>query len=276
MGDPLFRKSMRDLRGQIFGWGLWMGAVLALTVGLFPSISDLYGDMLSDLPDTWAGLIGEGDLGTLAGYLSVEFFSYAPVALAVFAILAGGGLIVGEEVAGTMDLLLSQPVTRLRVALVKLSAFTVSLVLIVGLIFLCFIIAALLISETNSMRRVLNSLLLLVPFELMLALAAAMLAQLFASRLVGGTMLAGFLVASYMLDALSGMSPVLVDMRPLYLISYFQGAAALNGDISWVYLIVSLVAVAVLAIANVMFFVRRDIAAGGVLRLPKRCWRRGK
>jgi hypothetical protein len=60
------------------------------------------------------------------------------------------------------------------------------------------------------------------------------------------------------------------------LISYFQGAAALNGDISWVYLIVSLVAVAVLAIANVMFFVRRDIAAGGVLRLPKRCWRRGK
>jgi ABC-2 type transport system permease protein len=269
MRDPLFRKSMRDLRGQILGWGLGMGAMLALTVALFPSISDLYGDLLSELPDTWAGLIGEGDLGTLGGYLSVEFFSYAHVAFAVFAILAGGALIVGEEVSGTMDLLLSQPVTRLRVALVKLSAFTASLALIIGITFLGFIIAALLIGETSSMGRFLNSFLLLLPFELMVALAAAMLAQLFASRLAGGTILAGLLVASYMLDSLSGVSQILVDMRPLYLTSYFQGVGALNGDISWAYLGASLVAVVLLAIANVMFFVRRDIAVGGVLHLPK-------
>ena len=88
MSDPLFRKAMLDLRGQVLGWGLGMGAMLALTVTLFPSISDLYGELLSELPDTWAGLIGDGDLSTLAGYLSVEFFSYAPIAFAVFAILA--------------------------------------------------------------------------------------------------------------------------------------------------------------------------------------------
>jgi len=275
MGDPLFRKSMQDLRGQIFGWGLGMGTMLALTVALFPSIADLYSDVLSELPDTWAGLIGEGDLGTLAGYLSVEFFSYAPIAFAVFATLAGGALIVGEEKAGTMDLLLAQPVTRLRFALVKLSAFTASLVLIVGITFLGFIIPALLIGETSSMGRFINSFLLLVPFELMLALAAAMLAQVFASRLVGGTIIAGFLVASYMLDALSGVSPILVDMRPLYITSYFQGDAALNGDISWMYLCMSLATLVLLAMGNVIFFVRRDIAVGGVLHLPKR-WLRGR
>jgi hypothetical protein len=72
-----------------------------------------------------------------------------------------------------------------------------------------------------------------------------------------------------MLDSLSGVSQILVDMRPLYLTSYFQGVDALNGDISWAYLGASLVAVVLLAIANVMFFVRRDIAVGGVLHLPK-------
>jgi ABC-2 type transport system permease protein len=269
MCDPLFRKSMQDLQGQILGWGLGMGAIVALTVALFPSISDLYGDLLRELPDTWNGLIGEGDPGTLGGYLSVEFFSYAHVAFAVFAILAGGTLIVGEEMSGTMDLLLSQPVTRLRIALVKICALTASLSLIVGITFLGFIFAALLIGETSSMGRFLNSFLLLLPFELMLALSAALLAQLFASRLAGGTILAGLLVASYMLDALSGVSQVLVDMQPLYITSYFQGVNALNGDVSWVYLGVSLVAVVLLAMANVMFFVSRDVAVGGVLHLPK-------
>ncbi|MDA0798076.1 MAG: ABC transporter permease subunit [Chloroflexi bacterium] len=269
MRDPLFRKSMQDLRGQVLGWGLGMGVMLALTVALFPSISDLYGELLSELPDTWAGLIGDGDLSTLGGYLSVEFFSYAQIAFAVFAILAGGALIVGEETNGTMDLLLSQPVTRLRVAVTKLAAFTASLVLIVGITGVGFLIPAVLIGEASSLGRFANAFLLLLPFEMMVALAAAMLAQLFASRLAGGMILAGILVASYMLDALSGVSQVLVDMRPIYLTSYFQGPDALNGDVSWVYLGVSLIAVGVLAIANVVFFIRRDIAVGGVLHLPK-------
>lgn len=276
MRDPLFSKAMQDLRGQVLGWGLGMGALLALTVALFPSVSDLYGDFFQQLPDAWAGFIGEGDFSTIEGFLSVEFFSYAQVAFAVFAILAGGALIVGEETSGTMDLLLSQPVTRLRVALVKLAAFTASLVLIVGITALGFVIPAVLIGEASSLGRFANAFLLLLPFEMMVALAAAMLAQLFASRLAGGTILAGILVASYMLDALSGVSQVLVDMRPIYLTSYFQGAEALNGDVSWAYLGVSLVAVGVLAIANVVFFIRRDIAVGGVLHLPKLRLLRGR
>jgi ABC-2 type transport system permease protein len=269
MFDPLFRKSLRDLRGQVLGWGLGMGAMLALTVAVFPSVSDVYGELFESLPDAWAGFIGEGDFSTIEGYLSVEFFSYAHVAFAVFAILSGGALIVGEEINGTMDLLLSQPVTRLRVAIVKLSAFTASLVLIVGITALGFVIPALFIGEASSIGRFGNAFLLLLPFEMMVALAAALLAQLFASNAAGGTILAGLLVASYMLDALSGVSQVLVDLRPVYLTSYFQGAEALNGDVSWVYLGVSLVTTVVLAVGNVLFFVRRDIAVGGLLHVPR-------
>jgi ABC-2 type transport system permease protein len=267
--DPLFRKSMRDYRGQVLGWGIGMGAMLALTVVLFPSISELYGEILDGLPDSWAGFIGEGDMGTIEGFLSVEFFSYAQVAIAVFAILAGGAVIVGEETNGTMDLLLSQPVTRLRVAIVKLSALTAAIVLIIGITTIGFVIPAVAIGEASSLGRFLNAFLLLIPFELMVALAAALLAQLFASRLAGGSILAGVLVASYMLNALSGASQVLADLSPVYLVSYFQGVEALNGDVSWAYLGTSLVAVVVLAVANVLYFVRRDIAVGGVLHLPK-------
>lgn len=269
MTDPLFRKAMRDFRGQILGWGLGMGGMLAITVALFPSISELYGDILSELPDSWAGFIGEGDVRTMEGFLSVEFFSYSHVAFAVFAILAGGALIVGEEANGTMDLLLSQPVSRLRVAIVKISAMTLSVCAIIGITLLGLVIPELFIQEVISPGRFLNAFLLIIPFEVMVALAAAILAQLFGSRLAGGTILAGILVASYMLDALSGASQLLVDLKPLYLTSYFQGADALNGSVSWAYLGASLVAVVVLAVVNVVYFVRRDIAVGGALHLPK-------
>ena len=271
--DPLFRKALRDLRVQVLGWGIGMGAMLAITVALFPSIADLYGDFFKDLPDAWKGFLGEGDFTKMEGFLDVEFFSYAQVAFAVFAILAGGAAIVGEETAGTMDLLLSQPVTRARLATAKLAALVVAVTLIVAISSLGLVLPDLVINEVSEAGRVLNAFVLLLPFELTIAFAAALLAQLFGSRLVGGTILAGLLVASYMLEALSGVSALLQDLKPLYLTTYFQGRAALTGDISWAYLGASLIALALLSAANVLYFMRRDVAVGNAvsLRLP---WRR--
>ncbi|MDA1036701.1 MAG: ABC transporter permease subunit [Chloroflexi bacterium] len=267
MLDPLFRKGIRDLRGQVFGWGLGMGAMLALTAALFPSIGNLYGDIMDSFPEEWAGFIG--DFSTLEGYLSIEFFSYAHIALAVFAILAGGAAIVGEETGGTMDLLLAQPVSRLRVAVAKLTALTVSIVAIVGLTGAGLLVTVPLIGGVDSPWRLANGFLLLLPFLVGTAFAASLFAQVFGSRMAGGTILAGLLVASYMLEAMSGVNQTLTDLSPAYLTTYFQGHNAVIAEIEWGYLIVSLLATAVFAVANVVLFVRRDIAAGALIRLPK-------
>ena len=269
MFDPLFKKSIRDLRGQVLGWGLGMGAMLALTAALFPSIGDLYGDFMGSLPKEWAGFIGEGDLSTLEGYLSTEFFGYAHVALAVFAILAGGAAIVGEETDGTMDLLLAQPVSRVRVAIAKLAALTVSITFIIALMALGLVIALPVVGVVDSPGRLANGFLMLLPFLVGMSLAAALFAQFFGSRMAGGTILAGLLVASYMLEALSGVNQMLMDLSPAYLTTYFQGQNAVIGEVEWNYLITSLVAIAALAVANVVLFVRRDIATGALVRLPK-------
>jgi hypothetical protein len=113
-----------------------------------------------------------------------------------------------------------------------------------------------------------NAFLLILPFEVAVALMAAFLAQLFGSRVVGGSLLAGYLVASYMLDALSGVNGTLEALRPIYLTPYFQGQAALNVDVAWGYVGVSLAAIVALGVGNVVLFLRRDIAVNGILRLP--------
>ena len=269
MRDPLFKRGMRDYRSQLLSWGLGMGVLLCLTATLYPSIGPLYEDMIDSLPQGWAGFIGAGDASTLEGYLSMEFFSYVHVVLAVFAILAGGAAIIGEESAGTMDLLLAQPVSRLRVAVAKLAALAVSIVLIVGLMALGLLVALPIVGEVDSPKRLVNGFLLLLPFLVGIGLAAALFAQLFGSRIAGGTILAGLLIASYMLEALSGVNQTLMHLRPMYLTTYFQGKNALIGDVEWAYLIVSLVAIAVLALANVVLFARRDIATGALVRLTR-------
>ena len=266
--DPLFKKEMQDLRAQTLWWGVGMAFMLGIVVALFPSIGDIYGEIFDELGEEWAGFVGEGDFSTIEGYLSAEFFSFGQIALAVFAILAGGAAIVGEETQGTMDLLLAQPVSRLRVAIVKLGALVASLAIIIAITSLGFIIPALIIGEISSLGRFANAFLLFLPFEVAMALLAALLAQLFGSRVAGGSILAGCLVASYLLDALSGVNAALDALRPVYLTSYFQGQQALNGDVSWGYLGASLVAIVVFGVANVVLFLRRDIAVSGILRLP--------
>ena len=72
-----------------------------------------------------------------------------------------------------------------------------------------------------------------------------------------------------MLEALSGVNQAIADLRPVYLTTYFQGQNAVLGDIEWGYFIVWLAATVVLAVANVVLFVRRDIATGALVRLPK-------
>ncbi len=109
MADPLFRKALGDLRGQILGWGIGIGLMLMLTVLLYPSIGSAYADVIDELPEGFLSFLGGATFDTLEGYLSIEFFSYAPLVLGIFAVMAGSASLVGEESQGTLDLLLAQP-----------------------------------------------------------------------------------------------------------------------------------------------------------------------
>src|SRR5207248_8557932 len=57
------------------------------------------------------------------GFLSLAFFSYLPLIMGVFAVLAGSGLLAADEENGTLDLILAHPVSRTALFLGRLLAF---------------------------------------------------------------------------------------------------------------------------------------------------------
>ncbi|MBI4297070.1 MAG: ABC transporter permease subunit [Chloroflexi bacterium] len=274
MIDPLLRKSLTDLRVQMVGWGLGVGGLLFLTVLLYPSISSAYGDVWEQFPKEWMAFFGAGSLNTLEGYLNMEFFSYAPLALSVFAILAGTAALMGEEGQGTLDLLLAQPVGRARLALMKLLGLALANGVIVAIILALFWAAMLFTDAEVAAGRILMAFALLWPFETAVAFISVLLSLALSGRLFAGSLVAIILTASYILDSLANLISGLEPLRPLYPTAYYQGSRALVGDISWGYTAGMLGAMGVALALSILLFQRRDIGVRAALPFPR--LRKGK
>ena len=121
-------KTLRDLRRGFAGWSVGLAAYVALLAAVYPSVRDnpALNRLVKDYPDAFKSFIGFGgevDYTTAAGYLGSEVFSFmAPLLLLIAAVAAGSAALAGEEERGTLDLLLSLPVSRRRVALEKAGA----------------------------------------------------------------------------------------------------------------------------------------------------------
>ena len=267
MVDPLLRKTLRDLLGQTLGWGIGIGLMLMLTVLLYPSIGSAYADVMEELPEGFHALFGEASLDTLGGYLSLEFFAYAPLVLGIFAIMAGSASLVGEESQGTLDMLLAQPVPRRRLVLAKLAGLVITMGLVTAIVIAFFWLSVAFTDAEFPAGRMMASFLLLWPFEAALAVASALLAMVFSGRIVSGMVLSVYLVASYVLESLSTMLSGLEAVRPLFITSYFQGVSAINGDISWGYVGGSIGILGLLVVATAVVLERRDIGTRSGLRL---------
>ncbi len=118
----ILRKTLRDLRWQIVGWGLGLAGLAALLVLLYPTI-------VEQLEGVEIENIGFGEVGDLSDprqFFQVEFFTWSPLLMTAFAIIVGGALLAGEEGAGTLELLLSQPLGRRALLLGKLAGAAVA------------------------------------------------------------------------------------------------------------------------------------------------------
>jgi ABC-2 type transport system permease protein len=119
---------VRRRRASLFWWSLGLLLFVGLLAIAYPTIRHN-----SELDKTFAGLppsvqtlLGLNASNTLTspiGYLNSQYFANVlPLILLIFAIGLGAWAISGDEAAGTLELLLSNPVCRTRVALERAAA----------------------------------------------------------------------------------------------------------------------------------------------------------
>ena len=265
----IFRNAFARSRGAILGWGLSLGLLAMYLMPFYDTLAEqkeTLEKLLSSYPPELLAFFGDMSnmtaLFTPEGYLGFEFFSFMPVILGIFAVLAGSGLLASDEENGTLDLVLAHPVSRTGLFFGRLLGFVVTTVGILALMWLGLVIG-------RSWSTIeLTGIELARPFlslgaELMLFGAGTLaLSMLLPSRRLAATVAGLALVASYFITSLARINDDLKEIVKFSPLNYYQGGDAILGmNNEWLF---GLLGVAALFTLLAWWrFERRDIRVGG-------------
>jgi ABC-2 type transport system permease protein len=274
MGTIFWHRLVR-LRGGILGFGLAL-FVLGWPLLAAYEVVRREQERLAGFVRNFAGIItalggNVNNLGDAASYLSMRYFSYLPLVLGVYAVLAGSGLLASDEENGTLDLILAHPVSRTALFVGRWLAFTVALLLI-----LVFAWLGLLLPVWGGAFP-LGGGTLLLPFVSLLAVLlfygnlALLLSMVLPSRRLAAATAGMLLGASFFLTMLARVDPGLETVALLSPLQYYQSGEAVKG-LNFGGLAGLLAAAGLWAVLAWWRFERRDIrvAGEGVWRWPFR------
>jgi ABC-2 type transport system permease protein len=134
----VYLKTLRDYRVAILGWGIGMGLVVIspmASVGTLLTTPQARQQLVS-LAASFAWNADVVAVDTIGGYATYKIGIFIFL-IAVWPLLAGSRMLRGEEDRGSLDVLLSLPRRRVRVALEKVAAMWTALLsmgLLIGLL----------------------------------------------------------------------------------------------------------------------------------------------
>jgi ABC-2 type transport system permease protein len=272
----VFKHSLSRSRGGILGWGLSLGFFAYLMVLFFDTIAadiETFSTLLDAYPPELMAFFGEAaEFTTPEGFLSLEFFSFMPLVLGVYAVIGGAGLLASDEESGTLDLLLAQPVSRSSLFWGRLLSWVAVMVLILTIVWSAVMISAnFYLAEYEGIRLAggLASLGALMSFFFGLAL---LLSMVLPSRRLAAMGAGIFLVAAFFVSGLSAINDTLSTISEYLPMYYYQGDTWSQGfEINDFAILIGFSAV--FALLAWWRFGARDIRVGGEggfkIKLPK-------
>ncbi len=263
----IVRKTLRDLRWQVVGWGVGLAGLAAMLVLLYPLIAEQFEGI--EIENIGFGEIG--DLSNPREFFQIEFFTWSPVLMTVFAIIAGGALLAGEEGAGTLELLLSQPLSRRALLLGKATGVALAAVGILVLAGVGFLLTA---PWIDLRGEIAVGELVAAPLSLLtftwFALAATMLAAtLGRTRGQAAALMTAAAFVAYVLLIAADLAPSLDWLRYLTPYHYSDAQRVLTEGTVWWHQGGLLAAALVCVWIALVRFQRREIGVGhSLLSIP--------
>ena len=261
----IFLRAMKDQRWMVFGFGIGSALMAALLLGIYPSYSEGLKDF--EVPPALQAFIGDVDIASGTGFVTAEFFSWIPILLVVYAIIQGSGVLAGEESNGTLDLLLAQPISRMRLFIEKTASILVGTLAILLLILPGWVIPYSSVEIDVGLGRLIVATVAMAPLVLAFAALALLAGTVMATRREASMAVAVLAVVSFFVNSIGIASDVLEPLRPASLFYYFHSDRIVASGVDLVGVAVLLgTAIVATGLAAIMFQ-KRDIgvATSGVL-----------
>jgi ABC-2 type transport system permease protein len=267
MLSSVFLKTLRERLRAFRWWCLGTLAFVALYGSVYPSIkgNQSLNDLIKNYPEALKNFVGFGgnlDIASGAGYLGAEVFSFwAPIVLVAVTIAAGSSAIAGEEERGTLDLLLSLPLSRSRCLLEKLAALVCEALALAFVLWLLLIVANYTSGMGLSPGRLAAAVLGVLLFALDFGLIALALGSATGKRGMAIGLSAALAVTADVVNALAPMASWLDKVKLVSPFFYYSHADPLRHGVNARDTLVLLAVAVFFAAISLPLFRRRDLAA---------------
>ncbi len=265
----LIWRTIKNRKISLIAYSLGAVALLWMILAMYPLFAEKQAELekfIQAYPEevfTAMGLdVAEFTLDTVESWVAVEHLSLMwPIVAIIMAIAFGGAMIAGEIEKGTIETILAQPISRLKIYFSKYFAGVISLIIFVIISIYAIIPLAYLHDIDYKIKNwttsaVLGFLLVLAIFSLSMLATA-----IFSEKSKANFTIGGILMLMYVVDIVANFKESLKDLKYLSFFHYFDYSAAMNRNTLdetaiYVFLGVSVVA----TILGAIWFIRRDIA----------------
>jgi ABC-2 type transport system permease protein len=262
----LLRWGLWQRRWFLLWWCIAIAALIMINLAFYPTFRDQAAQLnqsLENIPDSAKALTTDtGEFASPVGFLSSQvYYLMLPMVLGIMSITLGSSLLAREEKEGTIELLLSRPVSRGRLIAAKAIVGTT----------ICFVATTVGSAVTIVMAHLVR---LTVPDKhiLVASLACFLLALTFGTIAYFITMLGKARIASigiatlvalggYIVSSLAGLATWLKTVSKIFPFYYYKPGDMLFGIYHWSNLVVLGSVISVCAVLSWVAFRRRDIAS---------------
>jgi ABC-2 type transport system permease protein len=256
----LVLSHLSDRRRSLLAWGVPLGLWSAFIVMIFPSVEGALSKAVQNYPSALKEAFGIGELTSVEQYLHAELLSLiVPLAIGYLAVRAVASGLSGAAETGRLDVLLSAPVSRPRLAAASFAATAVEVAIVLLMTVLLTALGSLVSGAHLSFTSAIAGYANVLPLALVFA-GLGIVATGFSLRtsVVTGSV-AGVLVTMYVIDLVGRLDTDLSGIRYVSVFKYY-GNAIEEGIDPVAFVGVTVVAVA-LAALGAWLFDRRDLAA---------------
>jgi ABC-2 type transport system permease protein len=263
-GRNVFLKALRDQKWQVAGFGLTLASIAMLDVFIWPSYRDTLQQI--DLPDALQSILGSDlSIATGPGFLSAEFFSWVPILMLVYAIIQGTAAIAGEESAGTMDLLLAQPLRRRDLVLARIAAAVAGTTGILALACIAWLLSMPFVSIDVTLARAVLATANIMPVTLLFFALSLWLGAVLPARAAAVACTIGLATAAYFVNALASAVQSLDGLKYASPFYYYGSGQTLIHGLDWPHIAALTLATVLCGVFALRAFESRDIGAGASL-----------
>jgi len=265
----LILQTIKKMRGSILGYTIAAAFLIWMFVSVYPSFSAQQEQLIKvfeNYPPQLSkafGIEAQTFLASFEGFLSGEDYSFMwPIILIIMVVSFGSAALAGEIDKGTIGILLSQPISRVKLFLGKYLAGALGITAFVFASVFSAIPFALLYGVDYRLQNYLTLAVLGTLFALAL-LSITMLFSSFSSERGRVTLIsAGLFMGMYFLKILSALKENLAGLKYFSLFHYFDSTRALlKNEIGLESVAVFLGVILLGTLGGIYWFNRRDIAA---------------